>query len=187
MTIERMFSPFWDTLAIVAVEQLLVRPQASQLMADLLGKTVQDFIVLTQSSTLPILVASGKVDIIKRIERAQIQVRKDKKAAEKKEKEKKEGVDYENANDDIDPGPICNQTTNLTHILAVLLVQNVPNTEEYILSSLKATSSQLQDIDMNSIMKTAPATVALHLLKDIGDADDSKKSRVCIVHRVLRI
>ncbi|KIN07972.1 hypothetical protein OIDMADRAFT_111112 [Oidiodendron maius Zn] len=69
-TIQRMFNPFWDTVAVNAVKDLLGRPQISQLMSDLLEMSVPDFLVLTQSYTLPWLVMHKKTDVIKRISQA---------------------------------------------------------------------------------------------------------------------
>jgi len=162
ITVERMFSPFWDTIAIVPVKELLVKPQIAQSMVDLLGThtirgkteswTVQEFLVLTQSFTLPYLVSSQKIDVIDRI--AQANRGKDEK------------------------WPICMETSNLMPILAFLLVHDVADMETFIISSLKATSSRFKDADITELMRTEPATIALILLKAAGDADESKKSRV---------
>lgn len=182
MTIERMFSPFWDTIAIVAVRDLLSKPQAAQLIADLLGKTVQYFLVLTQSSTLPYLVATGEVRIIKRIAQAQAHMRREE--AENQEKNSKQDLNYNEsatkAKRDEDDRPICMETTNHTHILAYLLSQPNKDMEDYILTKMRATSSHLENMEMAEIMRSEPASVALHLLKMIGDADDDKKTRVKI-------
>lgn len=157
-----MFTPFWDTIAIVAVKELLVKPQITQSMVDLLGArtikgkseswTVQEFLVLTQSFTLPYLVSSQKIDVIKRI--AQANDGKDEK------------------------WPVCMETTNLMHILAFLLVHDVSDMESFIMSSLMATSSRFKDSDITELMRAEPATIALILLKAAGDADENKKSRV---------
>jgi len=163
MTVERMFSPFWDTIAIVTVKELLVKPQITQSMVDLLGThtvngkseswTVQEFLVLTQSFTLPYLVSSQKIDVIRRI--AQASKGKDEK------------------------WPICMETSNLMPILAFLLVHDVADMESFIMSSLEATSSRFRNADITELMRVEPAAIALILLKAAGDADESKKSRVC--------
>jgi serine/threonine-protein kinase ATR len=167
MSIERMFTPFWDTIAIVPVSDLLARPQAAQLLADLLGKTVQEFLILTQSATLPYLVTSGNITVIKKIEHARSQAMKERQK------------DQNNKNGKQDTIPICMVTSNYTRILAYLLVQNVPKMEEYILRSMKATSFDIKDVEFKEFMRIEPAIVALHLLKQIGDADEDKISRVC--------
>jgi serine/threonine-protein kinase ATR len=146
-----MFSPFWGTVAIEAVKDLLVRPQTTQLMADLLGISVSEFLVLTQSHTLPWLVLLGKPEVIKRIAEA----RKDSQV-----------------------WLSCMETSNLVAILPLLLIQNVPDTETYVMKLFKAISSQFKEIDFTDLLRVEPASQALHLLKLAGDADDSKKSRV---------
>ncbi|KAH8588648.1 protein kinase-like protein rad3 [Bisporella sp. PMI_857] len=150
-TVERMFSPFWDTIAIVAVKQLLSKPQMVQSMVDLLGMKVTEFLVLTQPYTLPYLVAYGKVDVIGRIAHV---IKNDEKWA------------------------ICMERSNLLPILAFLLVQDVEDMETFIMSSLRATSSSFKDSDITELMRAEPATIALILLKSFGDADESKRSRI---------
>lgn len=151
MSVERMFSAFWANIAIVPVKDLLVRPQTSQLMADLMEMTVPDFLKLTQTYTLPYLVLTKKVDIINRIAQA------------RKETE---------------PWETCVDPVNLTSILPLLLVQNVTDMETFILSLFKGISPQFQDLDLTDLLRTEPASTALQLLKAAGQADDSKKSRV---------
>jgi len=153
MTVERMFYPFWESVAIVAVRDLLVKPQASQLMADLLETSVTEFLKLTQSYTLPYLVFSGQVDVIKRISQAR---------------------------GDSQHWMAIMETSNLISILAKLMVQSVPDLEAYMISSLRAISSHFKDYDVIELIKFEPSGLALHLLKAIGDADESKKSRVCM-------
>lgn len=146
-----MFKPFWDTIAIIAVNDLLVKPQTSQLMADLLGKSVQGFLVMTQSFTLPYLVMSGKIDVISRISQASSR-----------------DENY----------VICMDPKNLIPILALLVVQNVADLERYISSLLIATSPVFKEFDVTYLMRVEPSSLALHLLKAAGLADDYKKGRV---------
>jgi serine/threonine-protein kinase ATR len=150
--VEKLFSPFWDTIAVNAVKDLLIRPQTAQLMSDLMEISVPDLLVLTQSHTLPWLVMHKKTDIIKRISQA----RKD--------------------NDDLE---IC-ITQNLVPILAILMVQNVPTTEAYIMQTLRAISPGFKEFDVSDLLRTEPANLALCLLRAAAEADDAHKSRVCI-------
>jgi serine/threonine-protein kinase ATR len=154
MTVERMFKPFWDPIAITAVDDLLVKPQTSQLMADLLGKSVNDFLFMTQSFTLPYLVTSGKIDVINRIH----QISKE-----------GQGGDY----------VVCMDPKNLIPILGRLIVQNVTDLEKYILAQLRATSPIFREFDLTGLMRVDPSSLAVHLLKVSGVADDHKKGRVC--------
>ena len=151
VTVERMFKPFWDTIAVNAVKDLLVRPQTSQLMSDLLEMSVPEFLVLTQSHTLPWLVMHKKTDIIKRISHA----RKD------------------------DDGlKVCATTSNLMPILAKLLQQKVPDTGPFIMQLLIAASPGFNDFELTDLMRMEPASIAFYLLKAAGEADDEQKGRV---------
>jgi serine/threonine-protein kinase ATR len=151
LTVERLFSPYWSTIAIEGVKDLLVKPQTTQLMADLLGISVSEFLVLTQSYTLPWLVLWGAPDVIKRISQA----RKDE-----------------------EPAIACLETSNLVAILPLLLTQNAPDTEVFVMSRLKAVSSRFKDTEFTELIRVEPASQAFNLLKAAGEADESKKSRV---------
>ncbi|TVY82181.1 Protein kinase rad3 [Lachnellula suecica] len=156
IAVDRMFLPFWGTIAIEAVKNLLVRPQTTQLLADLLGISVSEFLVLTQSHTLPWLVLSGQSDVIKRIAEA----RKDQEF-----------------------WLACMDHSNLVTILSLLLIQDVPDTETFVMRLLYAVSPQFKDVDFTELLRHAPAQTALNLLKLAADADESKKSRI---HAALR-
>jgi len=136
----------------VAVKDLLVKPQTTQLMADLLGISVADFLVLTQSYTLPYLVLNGKVDVIKRISEAR---------------------------QDPDNWAICLDPSNLAPILALLLVQDVPNLDSFVMGLFRRVSSDFKDHELVDLLKIEPMYQALYLLKAAGEADESRKSRVC--------
>lgn len=122
-------------------------------MADLLGKSVQEFLILTQSYTLPYLVRDSKIDVIKKIA---------------------------NASQDDEDYAICMDPRNIVPILALLLVQDVTDPEKYILNLLKPTSPRFKGIDLTDLVRVEPSSLALHLLKAAGDADDKRKGRVCI-------
>ena len=153
MTPERLFNPFWDDVAIAAVKGLLVRPQTTQFMADILGTSVAEFLLLTQSSTLPHLVLSGQIDVIGRITQAR--------------------EDDENFR-------TCMEPSNFASILALLVVQNIPDIEALTTSVLRAVSPQFKDMDFTDWMRTDPAVLGLRLLKVAGQAPDNMKSRVSI-------
>jgi serine/threonine-protein kinase ATR len=153
MTPERMFSAFWPSIAIEAVKNLLVRPQTPQLMADLLEINVPEFLVLTQAHTLPWLVLAKKTDVIQKIQQA----RKDPEV-----------------------WMTITEPSNLNPILALLLVQNVPDMEDFIMSLLKSAHPRFKEIDLGDLIRVEPASTALQLLKAAGEADESKKSRVSL-------
>jgi serine/threonine-protein kinase ATR len=148
-----MFTPFWESVAIAAVKDLLVKPQTTQLMADLLEMTVPDFLILTQAYTLPWLVLWGEVKIIKKIAQARNE----------------------------DPGRVCIDDANVFRIMALLLVQDVNDIESHTMSKLKCISPEFdkQGLTFAHLLKIGPPNTFLQLLIVAGDADGSKKSRVC--------
>lgn len=156
MTVERLFSPFWGVVAIEAVTTLLFRPQTTQLMADLLGKSVTDFLILTQSHTLPYLVMSKKIDVINKISEAT-----------------KEDVVR-----------LLLKDLNRVAVFALLLQQNVPDMETYIMSLLSFISPSFKQYDLSQLLGMGPCEQALLLLKAAAEADDSKKSRVSYGHSI---
>jgi serine/threonine-protein kinase ATR len=153
LTPERLFNPFWDDVAIAAVKDLLVRPQTTQLMADILGISVTEFLLLTQSSTLPHLVLSGQIDVIWRITQAR--------------------GDDENLR-------TCMEPSNFSPILALLISQNIPDIEALTTSVLRAVSPLFkeQDMDFTDWMRTDAAGLGLRLLKVAGQVPENMKSRV---------
>jgi serine/threonine-protein kinase ATR len=153
-----MFSPYWNTIAIETVKDIFVRPQTTQLMADLLGVSVTEFLLLTQTFTLPWLVLLGKSDVIKRISEA----RKD-----------KEGW------------LACMETSNMVAILAFLLAQRSDDVENFVMSRFKAVSSQFKQVEFSDLMRVEPASQVFHLLKAAGEADDAKKARVMFIDKYL--
>lgn len=154
MTVERLFSPFWETVAIQVVKNLLNKPQTTQLMADLLGMSVSEFLVLTQSYTLPWLVLNQQGDVIQRIAEA-----------------RKGSGEY----------VICSEPVNWCPILALLLVQPVADMEVYIMATLRAALPKFRDLDLVELVRIEPASTALCLLKAAGEADVGKKSRASVL------
>jgi serine/threonine-protein kinase ATR len=146
-----LFSPCWGTVAIEVVKDLLVKPQTAQLMADLLGMSVSEFLILTQSHTVPWLVLNRQVVVVKRIAEA-----------------RREAEDWR----------ICTDPMNWCPILALLLVQNVPDLESYVMALLKTVSASFKEFDLADLIRIEPASTALCLLKAAGEADEGKKSRV---------
>jgi serine/threonine-protein kinase ATR len=126
------------------------------MLSDLLGMSVAEFLVLTQSYTVPLLILSQQVDVIKRISDA----RKDKQ-------------DF----------LIILENSNLVPTLVLLLQQSTPDMELFIMSNLGRVTPKFkeQHMDLSTLMKQAePSSQARLLLQAAGEADDSKKSRVCL-------
>jgi serine/threonine-protein kinase ATR len=146
----QMFSPFWRTIAHTAVSDLQNRPQTVQLMAELLSISVPEFLVETQAYTLPWLVLVKKTDIITKISQAR---------------------------EDDDPSKAI--ISNMVPIMSLLLVQAVPDIEKFIMELLRGVSSAFDKIDLVQCLGIGAIEIAVELLKNAGDEDDSKKSRVC--------
>jgi serine/threonine-protein kinase ATR len=120
-------------------------------MADLLGMSVSEFLVLTQSHTLPWLVLNQQAVVVKRIAEAR-------RAPE--------------------TSVMCMDPINWCPILALLLVQPVPDMELYVLATLRRAVIGFKESDLTLLIRVEPASTALCLLKAAGEADEGKKSRV---------
>ncbi|RKF63720.1 Protein kinase rad3 [Erysiphe neolycopersici] len=151
LSVLRLFSPFWGTVANEAVKNLVVKPTTTQMMADLLQMTVTEFLLLTQSYTIPWLVMGKKIDVIRRISEAR---------------------------KDSDIGLACAESSNLVPTLTLLMIQGIPDTENYIMSHLRYASPRFKDTDLDELMRVEPASQALYLLKAAGEAHDDEKKKI---------
>jgi serine/threonine-protein kinase ATR len=149
-----MFNPFWGNIAIEAVKDLIVKPQTTQVMADLLGISVSEFLILTQSFTLPWLVLGSKIDVIRRISEAR---------------------------KDSEQWMVCMAESNLIPILALLLVQDKADLEDFVMSRFRKVDPRFEELDLVELLRVEPSAEALLLLKAAGEADDGKKSRVGVL------
>src|ERR1700694_910684 len=101
----QMFKPFWRSIGPTAVKDLQSRPQTAQLVADLLRISVSELLISIQGDVLPWLVLTKQQDVILRIAQAR---------------------------GETDPGQACLEGPNRGPIMALLLVQNVPDLENFI-------------------------------------------------------
>jgi serine/threonine-protein kinase ATR len=102
---------------------------------------------------LPHLVLAGQIDVIGRITQAR--------------------GEKENLN-------TCMEPSNFAPILALLIVQNIPDVEALTTSVLRAVSPlfRAQDMDFTDWMRTDPAGLGLRLLRVAGQVPDNMKPRV---------
>lgn len=154
VSVRELFSPYWDVIAYHAVKDLIVRPQTTQYMADLLDLSVTDFLLLTQAYSLPYLVLNQSLDIIHRISQAR---------------------------QDHERWLVLFEASNLNKILALLLQQSFPDIETTIISLLAAYDKEFKDKDLVDLMKIEPANTAFYLLMAASEADDAVKSRVSAI------
>ncbi|GJC97112.1 pephosphatidylinositol 3 [Colletotrichum higginsianum] len=150
-TPRRLFEPFWRNLAYFAVKDMVSRPQMTRAIADLLQISVTDFLLLIQTHAMPWLVLMKKKDVIQKIAEAR--------------GEKDVWV------------PILD-TVNAGPILALLLVQDVHNIEQFVMSRLIEVASHLESFSLVELMQAEVVTIVLELLKAVGEADETRKPRI---------
>jgi serine/threonine-protein kinase ATR len=147
----QMFKPFWRSIGPTAVKDLQSRPQTAQLVADLLRISVSDLLLSIQADVLPWLVLTKKKDVILRIAQAR---------------------------GDNDPGPACGEATNKGPIMALLLVQNVPDLENFVTALFRHISPLFDGYEFVDLLMIQPMLTAVELLKNAGEEDESRRSRV---------
>jgi len=131
-------------------------------VADLLGVSVTEFLTMTQPYTLPWLVLTKNNDVVSKISQAR--------------------------RDDEPWRAILESSTNFGPIMALLLVQNVPNLDSFIMTLLRDISPHFDALDLDDLLRMDNIHIALELLKNAGEETDSKRSRVTfsIAHYILK-
>lgn len=147
----QMFRPFWRSIGPTAVKDLQSRPQTAQLVADLLKVSVSDLLCSIQVDILPWLVLMKKRDVILRIAQAR---------------------------GDNDPGEACLEGSNKGPIMALLLVQNVPDLENFIMDLFRDISPLFDGFEFVDLLKIQPMLTAVELLQNAGEEEESRRSRV---------
>ncbi|KAK2061543.1 phosphatidylinositol 3 [Colletotrichum caudatum] len=150
-TPRRLFEPFWRNLAYLAVKDMISRPQMTRAIADLLQISVTDFLLLVQTHAMPYLVLMKKKDVIQKIAEAR---------GEK------------------DIWVTILDTANAGPILALLLVQDVQNIEQFVMSRLIEVASHLESFSLVELMQAEVVNIVLELLKAAGEADEARKPRI---------
>ncbi|KAK4682269.1 serine/threonine-protein kinase M1 [Podospora pseudoanserina] len=151
VAIASLFRPFWPSLAFSVVKDLVSRPQTTQLVAELLQISVHNLLKMLQKHALPWLVLGKKREVIQKIAEAR---------GEK------------------DCWQPCVDAENLPSILALLLVQDVPNVESYAMELLQHTSAHLNKSPLVDLLRTGPMMIALELFKYAAAANDDRKPQV---------
>jgi serine/threonine-protein kinase ATR len=158
LSARQLFEPFWRSLAFSAVKDLGSRPKLTELIADLMEMSITDFILYVHRHAMPWLVLTGKQVVIERIAEA------------RQEKEPWQPV-LDNA--------------NLGPILALLLIQDVPDIQSYIMTLLRHISPHFDGLDLVQLLQMDSLTTTLELLKAAGDADASRKAHVSARYALL--
>jgi serine/threonine-protein kinase ATR len=155
----RLFSPFWRSIAIAAVKDFQKRPQTTQMLSEVLSMSVPDFLVLTQSYTLPYLILQRHRDVVHRIAQAR---------------------------GDASVWQMCLESTNRGPIIALLIIQPVADIEASTMELFREISSDFDALDLSDVAKSESVPIVYELLKSAGEQDDDKRSRVCFSVCILR-
>lgn len=147
-----LLKPYWQSLAINVVKDIMHSPQKCQQVSDLLGISVNHFLQLTQADTIPYLVLWGRRDVLQKL--AKIRGK------------------------DNTIWAICMQPRNLTAILSLLITQQPPDLEAFIVDRLSQASSDFKHEDLASLMKIDPIPVACEVLKLAGDENQDVQEKV---------
>lgn len=162
----RLLDPFWRNLAYSTVKDMLTRPQTVQMVADLLKTSITELLLLIQSHALPWLVLHRKKDIIQRF----LDARRDLSPPDKREDEQLWTMLYM---DD----------ANISTIISRLLVQDVPDVEEYARSVLLDVCPNYEVPSLKELLQTNPVPITFELLKLSGDGDESMRASVSLLVR----
>ncbi|KAF6838930.1 protein kinase Rad3 (phosphatidylinositol 3) [Colletotrichum plurivorum] len=146
-----LFEPFWRNLAYFTVKDMVSRPQISRMIAELMQISVNEFLLIIQTHALPWLVLMRKKDVIQKIAEAR--------------------------NERDIWAPILD-SANIGSVLALLIVQDVPNIEQFVMSRLTSVSSHFELLPMVELMQSELVIIVLELLKTAGEADEARKARV---------
>lgn len=155
----RLFRPFWRSIAITVVKELLTRPQIAQQLSDLLGTTVSELLVWTTTNTLPYLILMRKHEVLRRIAQAH--------------------------GSEASVWSICVQPVNMAAILAFLLIQPSTDPERMITTLLTETSTDFKDRDLVDLVRMEPILTAFELLKAAGEDDEARKPKAGVAVRII--
>ena len=142
------------------VKDLVSKPQTTRLVAELFQISVPELVLHVQRHALPWLVLCKRRDVIQKI--AECRGEKDAWCP-------------------------CVDTANLSSILALLLIQDVPagQIEAYAMSLLRHVSPHFNNSSLVELLRAETVQVILELLKAAGDADEGRKALVSRSHRCL--
>lgn len=158
ITPRQLLEPFWRYLAFSALKDYIAKPKLIRLLAELMSMTIQELIIYIHSYAMPWLVLTKKRDVIQKI-------------AEVRGEE--------------EPWQPCLDNVNLGPILALLLVQEVPDVQEFSMALFRQISSHFDALTFVELLQVEPLVTTLELLKAAGDADEDRKSDVSPVSPIL--
>ncbi|CUS11697.1 unnamed protein product [Tuber aestivum] len=148
----KMFSPFWPSISVGVVKQLQSKPQIAQLLSEVVGMELSDFLKTTQGYTVPYLILWKRPELVERVAQA--------------------------CKTDV----VSLALSNMAHILALLLTQEADNVEAFTLHLLAHATAEFKDISLGEIARPDAMSLATELLKAAVDADEDRKVRRQIFH-----
>lgn len=151
MTPAALFRPYWRTLSQLVIKNFQARPQMADQLCDLLGMEINGFLRLTTSYTLPYLVLTRKKDIISRIAMTH----------------SKKSI-----------SELIKTRSHLASILALLLVQPLPNPEAAIPCILQELSVKFNDPTLSKLVRSECVPITCELLRGLGSSGEGKGSKV---------
>ncbi|KAI0019098.1 phosphatidyl inositol 3-kinase-like protein [Xylariomycetidae sp. FL0641] len=151
LSTRQLFEPFWRSLAFSATKDVVSSPKLARLLAELLEMSVPQMLVYLQANALPWLVLTKKRDVIQKI------------AEVRQEKE---------------PWQPCLDNDNLGRILALLLIQEAPNTEQHAMTLLRHVSPHFDGFSLVELLRVEPLMTSLELLMLAADADETRKPHI---------
>jgi serine/threonine-protein kinase ATR len=150
-TPKQLFDPCWKTLALSAVKDMVTRPQVTMRLADLLQMSVNELLLKLQQYALPWLVLGKRREIISKIA---------------------------DARGDDEPWMACLDSVNLPLILALLLCQDAPDVDSYVMSLFRFVSPYFDGLTLADLLQPETFSTTLELLKTSGEADEAQNTRV---------
>lgn len=167
-----LFAPYWENMAVLVVKDLVSAPQTTRLVAETLQLSIQELLCLLQKHALPWLVLAKNLGVVKKIAKAR---------------------------GDESTWRSCTDSVNFPSIVALLLIQDVPDVEEHAMALLCAISPKFKELNpdelnpnekrpasvrdqLAEILGSDPLGILFELFKASGGADENKKALVRFVH-----
>ncbi|KAI0204129.1 phosphatidylinositol 3 [Astrocystis sublimbata] len=151
ITPKQLFELYWNSLAYLAVRDIIAQPQLTRLLAELQDMSLNELLLHVQEYALPYLVLNKKKDVIEMIAKVR---------------------------NEAEPWQPCLDNANLGRILALLLAQETGDIQQYTMSLLRHISPHFAQFNLVDLLQTEPLTTTLHLLKAAADADESRKVHI---------
>ena len=151
-TIGDLLQPYWKSVAAVVVQDIFSRPQKAQQLADLLSKSVNELLLLTEVNTVPYLTLTKKRDILERIAKAR---------------------GSKTAIRDLWLHP----SANLAAVTSSLLLQYHSETGDTITGFLQGLDPDFSESDFQRMITTDSVLTACEILKASGDDPNDESVR----------